>query len=154
MVEDAPTSPFLDDMYKELALALGDAVWGFARIEWLTYQGLGHLSNDKLDELVGDVPFRTRTSMLRRIFQRRDAPEDIKSQALAALKAVEDLAERRNLIVHNPWRIWADLDERKYMTEISKYTRPEKKIDLQELREFVLLCDAAERDLRHAIDAL
>ena len=49
---------YLETLYKELALALGDAVWAFAGIEWLTYECLRRLSKDRLDELVGDLTFR------------------------------------------------------------------------------------------------
>ena len=111
---------YLEVLYKDLALALGNAVWAFARIEWLTYEYLRHLSADHLDELVGDVSYRARTSILRRIVERSDANAEKKETALAAIKQAEGLAEKRNIIVHNPWRIWVDLDAKDFMTEIQK----------------------------------
>ena len=145
---------FLDTLYKDLALALGDAVWAFARIEWLTYESLGRLSRDRVDELVGDVNFRPRVTILRRIVQRKKIVYEKKERALAAIKTVEDLAEKRNIIVHNPWRIWIDLDAKKFMTEIQKYTNPDKAVDLTQLKVFVEDCSNAEVELREALNAL
>lgn len=145
---------FLETLYKDLALALGDAVWAFARIEWLTYESLGRLSRDRVDELVGDVNFRPRVAILRRIVQRSKSALEKKDRALAAIKTIEGLAERRNIIVHNPWRIWIDLDAEKFMTEIQKYTNPDKTVDLDQLKVFVEDCAKAEVDLREALSAL
>ncbi|HEX2583665.1 MAG TPA: hypothetical protein VHL14_00935 [Steroidobacteraceae bacterium] len=95
-------TPFLDALYKDLALALGNAVWAFARIEWTVYKFIGRLSKDGLDELVGEIAFRQRCSILTRIVERRSSLEPAKVRALAAIKNTEQLAERRNIIVHNP----------------------------------------------------
>lgn len=144
----------LETLHKDLALALGDAVWAFARIEWLTYESLRKLSKDRIDELVGDVNFRPRTAILRRMVERIGSTPAKKNRALAAIAKTSALAERRNTIVHNPWQIWIDLDTEKFMTEIQKYTSPDKTIDLGQLKAFVEECHKTETELRQALNAL
>lgn len=145
---------YLETLYQELSLALGDAVWAFARIEWLTYEYVGALSTDRLDELVGDISFRSRTSILRRLVERRDSPEPHKKRALGLIDDAEKLSEKRNIIVHNPWRIWVDLDAREFMTEIQRYSKRDKKLNLKELREFVERATSLEARLKEALSAL
>ena len=145
---------FLETLYKDLALALGDAVWAFARIEWLVSEYLAHLSSDRIDELVGDMNFRPRANVLRRLIERRGSATAKLERALLALQAAGNLADRRNNIVHNPWRIWVDLDAKEFMTEIHKYSDRSKRIDLKALRQFVADADAIEKELREALSAL
>ena len=47
-----------------------------------------------------------------------------------------------------------DLDEKEFMTEIQKYSNREKKINLNELREFTDSANAVEAELREALSAL
>lgn len=145
---------YLETLYRDLALALGDAVWAFAKIEWLTYEALGRLSAERLDELVGDVSFRGRTAILRRLVERRDTTVEAKERALSAIGAVETLANERNVIVHNPWKVWVDLDQREFMTEIQKYSNPAKKMNLDQLRAFIDCATVAEFELKEALGAL
>ena len=145
---------YLEELYKELALALGDAVWAFARIEWLTYEYIGRLSADRVDELVGDLNFRPRTSILKKIVDRSDTSIDKKERALAAINEAEKLADKRNIIVHNPWRIWIDIDAKEFMTEIQKYSNRNKKIDLKELQQFVASAGSIETELKESLNAL
>jgi hypothetical protein len=146
---------YLETLYHDLAVTLGDAVWAFAKIEWLTYEVLGQLSADPhLDEIVGDVPFKGRTAMLRRLVDRRDASDELKRHAIDAIAVVERLANDRNIIVHNPWRIWVDLDNREFMTEIQKYSNPSRKLDLSLLRRFVDEATIAEINLRETLRKL
>ncbi|OGT80108.1 MAG: hypothetical protein A3H91_10170 [Gammaproteobacteria bacterium RIFCSPLOWO2_02_FULL_61_13] len=145
---------YLETLYKDLALALGDAVWAFARIEWLVYEQLGRLSTDRIDELVGDMNFRHRANILRRLVERRATDEVKRERALSAIQAAEALSDRRNIIVHNPWRIWVDLNAKEFMTEIQKYSNREKKVNLDDLRKFAADAEAAESALREALGAL
>jgi len=149
-----PELHYLETLYRDLALALGDAVWAFAKVEWLTYEQLGRLSVDRVDELVGDINFRPRTAILQRLIERGDSSSEKKERAIAAIKKAVTISERRNVIVHNPWRIWVDLDEREFMTEIQKYSNRERKINLNELREFTDSANAVEAELREALSAL
>jgi N-acetylglutamate synthase-like GNAT family acetyltransferase len=145
---------FLETLHKDLALALGDAIWAFARIEWQTYERLRMHSRDGLDDLLGDIGFRQRMAILRRLIE-RNKPDAGKLKRVAdAIAAVEKLAERRNIIVHNPWRIWIDLDAERFMMHIQKYTQPGKTIDLAALKKFTEECGAAETELRDSLNAL
>ena len=153
MSSDIPPN-YLETLNRDLALALGDAVWAFASIEWLTYEFLGWLSADRIDELVGDLPFRSRTAMLTRLVDRHDADTQTKQRARTAIERAEKLSERRNVIAHNPWRIWIDLDDREFMAEIQKYSNKGKKIDLTELRQFTDTAAEVELELRESLSAL
>ncbi|GKS63695.1 hypothetical protein YTPLAS72_09990 [Nitrospira sp.] len=145
---------YLETLYKELALALGDAVWAFARIEWLTYSCLRGLSRDCLDELVGDLNFRNRTAILRRLINAKNSSQNKKERAYAAIKVAEELSDRRNIIVHNPWQIWVDLDSEKLMINIEKYSQREKTVDLDRLREFTKRAGEVEVELKESVYAL
>ena len=150
-----PAEPhYLETLYKDLALALGDAVWAFARIEWLVSEQLGRLSTDRIDELVGDMNFRPRANVLRRLVERRVTDAGKLERARLAIQAVEALSDRRNIIVHNPWRIWVDLDAKEFMTEIQKYSNRERKVNLDDLRKFAAEAERAEAALREALGAL
>ncbi|MCW5625234.1 MAG: hypothetical protein KIT73_11015 [Burkholderiales bacterium] len=145
---------YLHVLHRDLALALGNAVWAFARIEWRTYEYLRHLSNDNVTELVVDIPFRARCSILRRLVERKTSEAEVKGRALNAIKEIEELANHRNVFVHNPWRIWIDIDAETVMTEIHKHSNSGKKLDLDEIVRFTELAEAAETELRSALGAL
>lgn len=145
---------YLEMLHRDLALALGDAVWAFAQIEWVTYEYIGKLATDELDQLIGDIQFRGRTSILRRLVERNDASEPLKQRARRAIGDAEALAGERNIIVHNPWLIWVDLDAQDFMTEIQKYSDRGKKVDLGEIHKFVESANRVERELKEALDAL
>jgi hypothetical protein len=90
--EESDSEPhYLEVLYRDLALALGDAVWAFARIEWLVYEYLGRLSKDHVDELVGEVAFRSRCAILRRLVERRATTPETKERALCAIGEAEKL---------------------------------------------------------------
>jgi len=145
---------YLETLYQELALALGDAVWAFARIEWLTFESIGKLTTDRLDEIVGNINFRSRTSILKKLVERKDSIDSVKKKALKLITEAEKLSEKRNIIVHNPWRIWVDLDARDFMTEIQKYSNKDKKVNLKELRDFIESASKLENQLKEALNAL
>lgn len=144
---------FLEVLYKDLALALGDAVWAFARIEWVVYEYIRRLSKDRMDELIGEVAFRPRCSILTRLVERR-ASLPAKERAIRAIKHAEKLADRRNIIVHNPWQVWIDIDAEKFMTEIQKYSSPGRKLDLSELKRFIEEATRTEKELKESLNAL
>jgi len=156
---EASTEPnsephYLEVLYRDLALALGNAVWAFARMEWRTYEYMRRLSRDHVDELVGEVSFSARCSILRRLVERKAPPTAVKERALKAIREVESLANRRNIIVHNPWSIWIDLDAEEFMTEIQKYSNRDSKVDLNEIKRFTAAAEAAETELKAALNAL
>lgn len=150
-----PESPhFLETLHTELALVLGNAIWAFARIEWQTYERLRLHSRDGLHEIMGELGFRQRISIMKRLVERLH-PEPVTLKRITdAIGVVEKLSEKRNLIVHNPWRLWIDMESEKIMTHIEKYAQPGKAMSLVELRKFALDCDLAETELREALNSL
>ena len=58
---------YLETLSEELSLALGEAVWAFAKIEWITYRYLKALSNDQLDVLMNGFAFRSRADTIRNL---------------------------------------------------------------------------------------
>ncbi len=145
---------FLEDLGDELALALGNAVWAFALIEWITFEYMKQLSQDDLHLLMGDTNFGMRVSIIKKLVERCQVEDKIKKDAIESLSKAKDLADRRNIIVHNPWQIWIDFDRKDFMTELQKYMVPEKKLDLDQIHEFVVEAKALEADLKTALDAL
>lgn len=145
---------YLDVLGDELALALGKAIWSFANIELLTYQYMKRLSRDELDVLMGDVSFVARTKVMKNLVLRTQAPQQAKDQAIKYIIKAEELAKDRNTIVHNPWSIWIDLDQRNFMTEIQKYTNRDKKFDLSKVRDFTARAQQVASDLTEALNAL
>ena len=112
------------------------------------------LSTDHVDELVGEVAFRARCSILRRLVERRAQDAETKQQALSAIQKIEKLAEQRNIIVHNPWSIWIDLDTNEFVTEIQKHSNSESNVNLGAIRHFAAAAAVAENELKEALNAL
>jgi hypothetical protein len=146
---------FLETLNRDLALALGEAVWAFARLEWLTCKWIGYLTAIGVDELVVDLGYDVRAKMLKRVLRRNTDPEK-QEQVEAIAKLLNDgkkLAERRNIIVHNPWSVWIDFEAREFRTEIQKYADKENKVNLDELRKFTRECGELESELKEALRA-
>ena len=127
---------YLEDLKAELAQALGEAIWAFAMIEQLTYRYMKKLSSDRLDELMGGQQFKARIELVIKLVERLEGQENDKGVALSYLKKAQRLADRRNLLAHNPWQIWIDLDESKFKSEIKKVTDETKRVDLEMVRAF------------------
>jgi hypothetical protein len=144
----------LNQMGAELSMALGGAIWAFAQIEKLTYEYIAKQYADPIDDLIGELSFGSRTKILRRIVKQKNPPHEKLDRVNKALNEANKLSEERNIIVHNPWRVWIDLDEREFKAEIRKHTKPEKKLDLKQLSEFGVKANAVETELRNALDSL
>ncbi len=145
---------YLEVLGDELSLALGRAVWAFARIEWLTYEYMRKLSTDSLETLMGDQPFRVRIKLIKQLVQRLEGCENEKQTALSCIDRAERLADQRNTIVHNPWQIWIDFERRDFVTEIKKYTNQQKTFDLSAVRAFTESAQQTASDLQDALGAL
>lgn len=153
---DTEEPHFLDTLHRDLALALGQAIWAFARLEWLTCKWIGHLTRNGVDELVVDLGFEVRAKMLKRwLRQHTDQTKQAEVEAIATLlNQGSKLAERRNVIVHNPWSVWIDFDANDFKMAIEKYGDKENKVNLDELREFTKACGDLEQQLRTALHGL
>jgi hypothetical protein len=145
---------YLEILGDELSLALGKAVWAFARIEWLTYEYMKKLSSDSLDMLMGDQMFKARIKLVKHLVLRIEGLEVEKIRAVACIDRAEKLADQRNTIVHNPWQIWIDFDREDFVTEIQKYTKREKKLDLTAVRSFTESAQQTASDLQDALGTL
>jgi len=144
----------LEDLYRDLSLALGDAVWAFARIEWITYNHINSYYSDSVDNLIVEIGFANRAEILKKIIKDKKPISDNRDKAIDAINKAIKLAKERNLIVHNPWKIWIDLDAKEFMTEIEKFAAPGKSINLDGVRAFVNKAEAVELELKEALNAL
>ncbi|HDR9164788.1 TPA: hypothetical protein QDB28_005223 [Burkholderia vietnamiensis] len=120
----------------ELSMTLGQAIWAFARVERVTYLYMKQLSTDTLDVLMADQSIPTRIRVIKHLINRATGPESIKQQALTCLKRIHALAEKRNLIAHNPWSTYLDLDAGEFVGEIEKVTDASEVISKAELEKF------------------
>lgn len=111
-------------------------------VEKLTYRYLKTLSSEPLHVLMADQPFASRIRLIRHLVDRLKGQDDAKAIAAQCLNEAEKLARIRNVLAHNPWSIWVDLDRSEFMTEIQKVTDENKTLDLVQVREFR---DAARR---------
>ena len=145
---------YLEVLGDELALALGQAIWAFARIEWLTYECLRRLSRDELDILVGDLGFSAKIKLVKGLVEKTKASRILKDGIIACLGSADALAKERNIIVHNPWSIWIDLDREEFMTEIQKYSNRDKKINLESVVGFTAKAQEVAASLDAALNAL
>ena len=145
---------YLEVLGEDLSLAVGQAIWAFARIEWLTYEYLKLLSSDRLDMLMGDQSFRARTKVIRKLILRSENTQAQKDQALDWISQAEKLSEQRNIIVHNPWQIWVDFDRRDFMSEIQRYEKRDKKLDLAQVRTFTERAQEVASGLKDSLNAL
>ncbi|MGZ8262445.1 MAG: hypothetical protein ACXWTU_05715, partial [Methylotenera sp.] len=51
---------YLEELSDELSIALGKAIWTFAKIEAVTYDYIKKLSKDDLNSLLGNQPISSR----------------------------------------------------------------------------------------------
>lgn len=145
---------YLEVLGDELSLAVGQGIWAFTRIEWLTYEYLRRLSRDELDVLMGDQLFRARTKVVRKLILRSEKAQAVKDQAISWISRAEQLAEQRNTIVHNPWQIWIDFNRRDFMTEIQRYAKRDTKLDLAQVRTFSGRAQEVASGLQDSLNAL
>lgn len=66
---------FLNYLGNDLAKTLGEAVWAFARIEWLTYEYIEALAGGDLLILVGDQNMNRRLRVLQKLVERQPGTE-------------------------------------------------------------------------------
>ncbi|MFT3849333.1 MAG: hypothetical protein QM739_11880 [Propionivibrio sp.] len=138
----------------ELSLALGRAVWSFSVIEQMTYEYMRTFSSESLDTVMADQVFSSRAKLAARLVEKLDGPEDEKRRAIHCLEEASVLASTRNVIAHNPWRIWMDGRRTDFRSEIGKYSRREKKFDLGALMLFTERTQKLASDLEESLGAL
>ena len=144
---------FLDSLNRDLALAIGNAIWAFARIEWAVTSALGR-GGISLDVVLAELSFKQRVTILRKLLPEMAISIATRQQVNTQLNRIEKLSETRNLIAHNPWMIWIDRDANEIMTEIQHYTNPKKKLDLSALSTFTENCLQALEEFEAVANAL
>ena len=63
---------------------------------------------ESLDVVMADQVFASRIKLAVRLVEKLEGPEDAKRRAIRCLEEAANLAHTRNVIAHNPWRIWMD----------------------------------------------
>ena len=145
-----------------MALKLGHAIWGFARIEWLSYRYVKSLSESDLNSLVDDFlslteaqGFSSRTKILKKLVKRSGADSALVENAIQLLNKAMKLAEKRNIIVHNPWQIWIDLNKEEFVSEISHpLDSTAERLSEADIDQFAKDAEELERQLETALSAL
>ena len=64
------------------------------------------------------------------------------------------LSERRNIFVHNPWKVYVDFDKREFEGELRQYTDSSKAVRKEEFEQFIDECKRAQQRLQDAFRAL
>lgn len=142
---------FLDKLSADLAKLLGQAIWSFAKIEWLTYEYIEILGGDGLLSLVGDQGFDRRVRILRKLIDRAGGPEDRRRAAIEALHKATKLAAERNTIVHNPWQVYLDFEVGELVTRIHKWGKMDRRLSDQEVQSFISKAEATFQALEAAL---
>ena len=158
---DGEEKNYLDTLSDDLSRKLGRAVWSFARIEWLTYRYVKALSEDDLPALLNDFlsltdsnGFTARTKILKILIRRSGADSQTIEAAVKLVNKAATLAERRNIIVHNPWQIGIDLDKKEFVSEIWQHTKPEPRLSEDDIVAFAADAQKVETDLEASLSAL
>jgi hypothetical protein len=151
---------YLETLSDELSLALGRAIWTFAKIEALTYEYIKVLSKDNLNDLLGRQAFKSRMELVKKLIERIKNLDTEKAQALSVINKLDSLLKRRNMIAHNPWLIWIDLEQEIFMTEIHDASKPMDKqnaketLNLEKIKQFTIETQEIVLELKRALAPL
>ncbi len=151
---------YLETLSDELSLALGRAIWTFAKIEALTYEYIKELSKDSLNDLLGRQTFKSRMDLVKKLIERIENLDAEKAQALSVINKLDSLLKRRNMIAHNPWLIWIDLEQEIFMTEIHDASKPMDKqnaketLNLEKINQFTIETQEIVLELKRALAPL
>ena len=151
---------YLETLSDELSLALGRAIWTFAKIEALTYEYIKELSKDSLNDLLGRQTFKSRMDLVKKLIERIENLDTEKAQALSVINKLDSLLKRRNMIAHNPWLIWIDLEQEIFMTEIHDASKPMDKqntketLNLEKIKQFTIETQEIVLELKLALAPL
>ena len=142
----------LEELSDELSLALGEAVWAFARIEKLIFEYIEKLARDDLNDLIGYQPITKRIEIIKKLIIRIEGLGNEKKHALSNLEKALKLSKSRNKIAHNPWLIWVDLDKKIIKTEIHEiHNKDSVPIDLIKMRKFTADAERVASDLKDSL---
>ncbi|MES2499761.1 MAG: hypothetical protein V4570_04440 [Pseudomonadota bacterium] len=157
---DESNENYLETLNDELSLALGQAIWTFAKAEAITYEYINALSKDNLNELLGRQTFNARVDLVLKLILRIENLDNEKTKAQAAINKLKSLINRRNMIAHNPWLIWVDLEQEVFMTEIHDASKPmdkqntDKTLNLEKIKQFTQETQEIVLELKQALTPL
>jgi len=145
---------FLESLGDDLAMKLGHAIWGFAKIEWVVCDYIARLSNDEVLCLVGEQPFHTRVAILRKLIDRAEASVEAKMKAKDSLADTERLAKKRNICVHNPWQTYIRLSGSGLASEIWRHSDNEQTLSEYDVVQLAIESANLADRLRDDLNAL
>ena len=128
-----------DDHYREWEAHVGRVIVRFGEIEYITVKCLEVLPRDRIAASTARMPFAQRASLLLEILEGRGTSSEHIEGLQRALTQARQLAEKRNLIAHNPvmLEIYTNEDETQARTQfaIASARGGGKAITLDELKE-------------------
>lgn len=129
----------MDDVYQkhedEFAPLIGKTIIGFANIEYFTYTALEILPNESIFKTACNLELCQRLDLLIEIVKGRK-PSEKATTFITSLTRCRKLAEKRNIIAHNPLII--ETLGNTLTPRIKHCLKRNKSITLEELR---LLCE-------------
>jgi hypothetical protein len=126
----------INELEEKLSLALGRAVWAFARVELESYNYLRLLARDSIDRFMANHSLSARLKVVRELIKRLPGNESEKAKALECWSRAERLSRTRNIIAHNPWRISLDFEAKGFRSEIWTSWAEKGNLDLPRLEAF------------------
>ncbi|MBI3343501.1 MAG: hypothetical protein HY028_01265 [Gammaproteobacteria bacterium] len=145
---------FLEQLGEDLARKLGEAIWAFAKIEWLTYEYIKRLSSEDILYLVGDQNFKPRLKILAKLVEKFGTEASPIEKAKVLISRAEKLSDQRNAIVHNPWQIYVDFEKSDFVTEIYKYTNRQRRFSIEDIESFSREAETVAQNLKAELEAL
>jgi|GEM_PF-3824305 len=145
---------YLEELSDELSIALGKAIWTFAKIEALTFDYINKLSREDLNTLIGYQNISGRIKLIKKLIERIKGMEAEKAKALSVINCVESLINDRNTIAHNPWLIWIDFEQNDFVTEIHNASKSMQKLNLNDVNAFTAKAEGLILNLRSALPPL
>ena len=145
---------YLEQLNEDLSQKLGNAIWAFAKIEWLTYEYIKRLAGSNILELVVNQNFKLRLGVLEKIIKQKKYGAKLSDDVIAVFTEAKLLSDKRNTIVHNPWQVYIDLEEMEFVSEISKYTNPNHIFNVEDIESFTLEAQNVAKRMQRAIAAL
>lgn len=142
---------YLEELSDELSMALGKAIWTFAKIEALTFEYIKKLSRDDLNSLLDNPSISSQIKLIIKLIDRIKGFDIEKAQALVVIKEIEALLKDRNTIAHNPWLIWIDFELNDFVTEIHNPSKATHKPNLNSVNAFTVKAGNLVLKLRSAL---
>jgi len=133
------------DEYREWEALVGHTIVRFGEIEYITIKCLELLPQDRIAATAARMPFAQRVNLVLEILEGRKITSKYVQQLVRHLVRARQLAEKRNLIAHNPvmLEIYSNRDETEARTRyaIASARGGGKPITLEDLKELAAEVD-------------